>query len=443
MNHVKDRNPWAWIPTLYFAEGIPYIMVMIIAEIMYKRLGLSNADAALYTSWLYLPWVIKPIWSPLVDLFRTKRWWIVVMQFFAGAGLAGVAFTIDAPNSVQWTLAFFWLVAFSSATHDIAADGFYMLALDSYNQSLFVGIRSTFYRIANIVGQGITLMVAGNLELYYRDVPKAWTLTMASVAIIFLAFAVYHLFILPRPGADHSTMNDIEKKSEDKQSVTWRQVWTVLQDFLITFKTFFQKPGIIVAIAFLLLYRFPEAFLVKICPLFLIDPVEKGGLGLTTAQIGFANGSVGLIGLTLGGIVGGILSSRGGLKKWLWPMVASITLPDLVYVYLSIAQPENMFIVCSCIFVEQLGYGFGFTAYMLYMLYFSRGKSETSHYAICTAFMAASMMIPGMFAGKLQEHVGYPAFFLVVMACCALTLIVSMLVKIDPAFGKKSNAAKS
>ena len=187
MNHVKDRNPWAWIPTLYFAEGIPYIMVMIIAEIMYKRLGLSNADAALYTSWLYLPWVIKPIWSPLVDLFRTKRWWIVVMQFFAGAGLAGVAFTIDAPNSVQWTLAFFWLVAFSSATHDIAADGFYMLALDSYNQSLFVGIRSTFYRIANIVGQGITLMVAGNLELYYRDVPKAWTLTMASVAIIFRA----------------------------------------------------------------------------------------------------------------------------------------------------------------------------------------------------------------------------------------------------------------
>lgn len=472
MKRVKSRNPWAWIPTLYFAEGIPYVMVMIIAEMMYKRLGLSNTDAALYTSWLYLPWVIKPIWSPLVDLFRTKRWWIVVMQFFAGAGLAGVAFTIEAPNFVQWTLAFFWLVAFSSATHDIAADGFYMLALDSYEQSLFVGIRSTFYRIANIAGQGLTLMVAGNLEAYYRDIPKAWHVTIGAVAVMFLCLAVYHFFILPAPDADHSTLHPgvdrradgaDGKTSEQNQNATdlvqkdseavspasdgtfayvenlsrGQRVVVVLTDFLATFKSFFKKQGVLVAIAFMLLYRLPEALLTKVNQLFLVDPVSQGGLGLTTAQIGFVNGTLGLIGLTAGGIIGGIITTRGGLKRWLWPMVWSITLPDLVYVYLSYAQPDSLVVVSACVFVEQFGYGFGFTAYMLYMIYFSRGESETSHYAICTAFMAASMMIPGLFAGMLQEAVGYHRFFIIVMACCLCTVAVARLVKIDPSFGIK------
>ena len=433
---IKERNPWAWIPTLYFAEGIPYVMVMVIAEMMYKRLGMSNADAALYTSWLYLPWVIKPIWSPLVDLFKKKRWWIVVMQFFAGVGLAGVAFTIEAPYAVQLTLAFFWLVAFSSATHDIAADGFYMLALDSYRQSLFVGIRSTFYRVANIVGQGITLMVAGNLEVYYRDVPKAWTMTMGCVAAGFLILAVYHTFILPRPDSDRSVRADDDGV---EQVSAGEQVRQALAGFVDTFKTFFQKPGVGVAITFMLLYRLPEAFLSKINPLFLVDPVDKGGLGLTTQQIGFANGTLGLIGLTLGGIIGGIITTRGGLKKWLWPMVWSISLPDLIYVYLSLVQPDSLWIVSGCIFVEQFGYGFGFTAYMLYMLYFSQGKSETSHYAICTAFMAASMMIPGMFAGILQEAVGYPVFFMIACLCCFLTVFVARLIKVDPSFGIKQS----
>ena len=426
MKKVEERNPWAWIPTLYFAEGIPYVLVMSVAVLMYKNLGLSNTDAALYTSWLYLPWLIKPIWSPIVDLLRTKRWWIVVMQFFAGAGLAGVAFTLQAPNSVQWTLAFFWLVAFSSATHDIAADGFYMLALDSYRQSLFVGIRSTFYRVATIVGQGLTLMVAGSLEAYYKDVPKAWHVTMLVVALVFLCIACYHLFILPRPKSDHATA-----------SVTGS---SILKDFFRTFASFFRKEGVLVAVLFMLLYRLPEALLVKVSPLFLRDPISQGGLGLTTAQIGMATGTVGVIGLTLGGIIGGILTTQGGLKRWLWPMVWSITLPDLVYVYLSICQPENFLLVCSCLFVEQFGYGFGFTAYMLYMLYFSQGESKTAHYALCTAFMAASMMIPGLFSGWLQETVGYVQFFIIVMICCLVTVGVARLVKIDPSFGIKKKA---
>ena len=435
MKPVNKNYPWAWIPTLYFAEGIPYVMVMIIAEMMYKRLGLSNTDAALYTSWLYLPWVIKPLWSPLVDLFRTKRWWIVVMQFFAGAGLAGVAFTIEASNAVQWTLAFFWLVAFSSATHDIAADGFYMLSLNTYQQSLFVGIRSTFYRVANIAGQGLTLMIAGSLETYYRHVPRAWHVTMLGVAVVFLIFACYHLFILPRPKEDRATM-DLKQEGGENRS-RWAYFRVILQDFFKTFATFFQKPGVWLAIAFMLLYRLPEALLTKISPLFLVDPMSQGGLGLSTAQIGFASGTLGLIGLTIGGILGGVMTTRGGLKRWLWPMVWSITLHDLVYVYLSMVQPDSMFVVCSCIFVEQFGYGFGFTAYMLYMLYFAQGKSETSHYAICTAFMAMSMMIPGMFAGMLQEAVGYVNFFILVMICCLATVFVARLVKIDPSFGVK------
>lgn len=449
MKHIKDRNPWAWIPTLYFAEGIPYVMVMIIAEMMYKRLGLSNTDAALYTSWLYLPWVIKPVWSPLVDLFKTKRWWIVIMQFFAGAGLAGVAFTIEAPDFVQWTLAFFWLVAFSSATHDIAADGFYMLALDSYRQSLFVGIRSTFYRIANIAGQGLTLMVAGNLEVYYRNIPQAWHMTIGGVAVIFLGFALYHFFILPAPKADHATLEDDVASAGDGEGrpagvngSAKVGFTTIMVDFGRTFKTFFKKDGVVLAIAFILLYRLPEALLTKVNQLFLVDPMNKGGLGLSTAEVGFANGTLGLIGLTIGGIIGGIITTRGGLKKWLWPMVWSITLPDLVYVYMSVAQPENIFVVSSCIFVEQFGYGFGFTAYMLYMLYFARGESETSHYAICTAFMAASMMVPGMFAGMLQEAVGYRDFFIIVMFCCLSTVGVAKIVKIDPSFGIKKTTVE-
>ena len=404
MKLSTTRNPWTWIPTLYFAEGIPYVMVMTISVMMYKRLGLSNTDVALYTSWLYLPWVIKPFWSPIVDLFRTKRWWIWMMQFFAGAGLAGVAFTIQAPHAVQWTLAFFWLVAFSSATHDIAADGFYMIALDSYKQSLFVGIRSTFYRIATIVGQGLTLMLAGALETYYRETTKAWTVTMGLVAIIFLCFAIYHFFILPAPIQDHST---VQQGNHD-----------FLRDFIDTFKSFFQKPGVWLAIAFMLLYRLPEALLSKICQPFLIDPI-------------------GIIGLTIGGIIGGIITTRGGLKKWLWPMVWAITIPDLIYVFLSITQTSNFLVICTCIFIEQFGYGFGFTAYMLYMLYFSQGKSETAHYAICTAFMALSMMLPGMVAGWLEDTVGYINFFIIVMICCLFTVAVARLVKIDPSFGIK------
>lgn len=418
-----SRSPWAWIPSLYFAEGLPYIAIMTISVIMYKRMGISNAEIAFYTGWLNLPWVIKPLWSPFVDLLSTKRWWIVSMQLLLGAGFAGVAFMLPTSFFFQTTLVFFWLMAFSSATHDIAADGFYILALSSQNQALFVGIRSTFYRIATIAGQGLLVMLAGCLEKHCDSVPMAWSLTFYIAAALFLAVALYHSKVLPHPDTDCFTEHLTGKN--------------ILKNFVHEFTTFFRKPQAKVALLFMLLYRFPEAQLAKICNLFLIDTVEQGGLGLTTEEVGLVQGTVGIIGLTLGGILGGIAASKGGLRRWLWPMVWAISLPDLVYVYLSYALPDSLYLIGGCIFIEQFGYGFGFTAYMLYLIYYARGEHSTAHYAICTAFMALGMMLPGMMAGWLQELLGYQHFFWWVMLCCGVTFLVTSRLHIDPKFGKK------
>ena len=419
----KQVSPWAWVPTLYFAQGLPYVAVMTISVIMYKRLGISNTDIALYTSWLYLPWVIKPFWSPFVDLLKTKRWWVVTMQMLVGAGLAGVAFTLPTDFFFQASLAVFWLVAFSSATHDIAADGYYMLALEPHEQAFFVGIRSTFYRISTIAGQGILVMIAGALETSTGKIPMSWSITFFIMAGLFIAFCLYHKFILPKPASD-------------KPSVTVTAS-NLMKEFFATFASFFKKKQVAIAILFMLFYRFPEAQLVKLITPFLIDPREVGGLGLTTTEIGLTYGTIGIIGLTIGGILGGILASRGGLKKWLWPMALIISLPNIAFVYLASVQPESFWVINLCVFIEQFGYGFGFTAYMLYMIYFSDGEHKTAHYAICTAFMALGMMLPGMAAGWLQEQLGYENFFIWVMICCVGTLVVTAFLKVDPNFAKK------
>ncbi|MBQ9357677.1 MAG: MFS transporter [Prevotella sp.] len=423
MEGKKKRNPWAWIPTLYVAEGLPYVAVMTISVIMYKRLGISNTDIALYTGWLYLPWVIKPFWSPFVDLVKTKRWWTVSMQLLMALGFAAIALTLPTGLAFQLSLAAFWLVAFTSATHDIAADGYYMHALDSHEQSLYVGIRSTFYRIATVAGQGLLVILAGLLEDGTGNIPLAWTITMGILSALMLAASLYHNYILPRPASDKTV-----------EGVTWRNM---AGEFLNTFRTFFVKPGAVIAILFMLLYRLPEALLVKMVSPFLLDPVDKGGLELTTTQVGVVYGTVGIIGLTIGGILGGIAAAHGGLKRWLWPMVAAITLPDLVYVYLSMAQPDSLLLINTCVFIEQFGYGFGFTAYMLYLIYFADGPHKTAHYAIATGFMALGMMLPGMAAGWLQETLGYVSFFILAMVCCAVTCLVTAFIKVDPKFGKK------
>lgn len=622
INTIKKVNPWAWIPTLYFAQGLPYVAVMTISVIMYKRLGISNTDIALYTGWLYLPWVIKPFWSPFIDILKTKRWWTVTMQFILAFALAAIAFSIPTSFFFQLTLAVFWVVGFTSATHDIAADGFYMLALTEHEQSFYVGIRSTFYRIATVAGQGLLVIIAGLIETgtglepatvqvnvspsytnvialpqfdqveiddkreayfmftepvvnagmfidavdtkqareriaeieqqikesniangfvegnqviqsqtntksskqesaftsWVRDtfgekrevtddivdnavvvgvrlskqpeadetkvlnitfkegdqsirleqnklsprfefnasnwdkpaymlfrvdhklksetsavfegasgnIPFAWMMVFIVLSVFFFGVSIYHNWILPRPTSDHSTKN-----------VTAQNI---IKEFFETFKSFFTKKQAFVAILFMLLYRFPEAQLVKLINPFLLDPMDKGGLGLTTGQVGFVYGTIGIIGLTLGGIIGGFVAAKGGLKKWLWPMAWSMSLTCLTFVYLSYAQDHSLLTVNICIFIEQFGYGFGFTAYMLFLIYFSEGEHKTAHYAICTGFMALGMMLPGMAAGWLQETIGYRHFFIWTIICCAATIGICAFIKIDPNFGKKKES---
>lgn len=425
MNNEKQsaRNPWFWIPTLYYAQGIPYVVAMTVSVIMFKRMGVSNSDIALYTSWLYLPWVIKPLWSPVVDILKTKRFWIVIMQLVVGAALAGVAFTLPCSNFFRWSLAFLWLLAFSSATHDIAADGFYMLGLSKHDQAFFVGIRNTFYRLAMLSGQGLLVVLAGFLEERTGDIPRSWSLTFFILAALFFAFLIYHFFILPRPADD-----------TERTASGVKEVFTA---FLDTFASFFRKKQIGIAIAFMLLFRLGEAQLVKLASPFLLDSTEVGGLGLSTTDIGFVYGTAGIIALTLGGILGGIVIAMHGLKKWLWPMAFALNVPNLVYVAFAFWQPSSLWWITSGVVIEQFGYGFGFTAYMLYMIYFADGPSKTAHYAICTGFMALGMMLPGMISGWIQEQIGYQLFFIWVVICTLPGFALLPFMKIDPAFGTK------
>ena len=421
----KAVSPWQWVPSLYFAQGIPYVVVMSVAVILFKRMGMSNTDIALYTSGLNLPWVIKPLWSPLVDLLKTKRWWIVVMQILVGAGLAGIALTIQGPLAFRYCLAFMWLLAFSSATHDIAADGFYMLGLNEKKQAYFVGIRNTFYRFAVIFGQGILVMFVGWLEQRYARempetaaIPQAWSLTFYLLTILFALLFVYHYLFLPHPRRDTCTL-------PPQQASAGR----VFKEFLGTFTSFFQKKHIVSALIFILLYRFAEAQLVKITSPFLLDTPATGGLALSTAEVGFIYGTIGVIALTIGGIVGGIAMARRGLKSCLWTMTIAMNLPNIVYLYLSFARPESIGIISGCVAIEQFGYGFGFTSLTYFMMLFSNGKHQTAHYAICTGFMALGLMLPGMISGWIEESIGYRAFFVWIMLCTIPSFWATHLVR--------------
>lgn len=418
------RSPWAWIPTLYFAQGIPYVVVMTLSTVLYKNLGVSNTDIALYTSWLYLPWVIKPLWSPLVDLFRTKRFWIWSLQFIIGVAFALVALTLPGPKFFQLSLAVFWLMAFASATHDIAADGFYLLAMPTGQQAAFVGVRSTFYRLATLSAQGGLVFLAGKLIATTGSVTTAWSLVFGLLAAVFVVVGAYHCFLLPRPEADRASAQGTD----------------FVREFFAVFAAFFRKPGIGLILAYLLLYRLAESQALKLLSPFLLDPRAAGGLGMTNEQLGIAYGTVGIIALTVGGLVGGWVISRHGLKRLLWPMIFAMHTPIAAFLLLAIYQPANLWLVSTAIAVEQFGYGFGFTAYMLYMMMVAEGPHKTAHYAICTGFMALGMMLPGMAAGWIQDHVGYVNFFTWVLLATLPSFAVTAAVvkRIDPGFGRKA-----
>lgn len=411
-----------WVPSLYFAEGMPYAIVMMLSTVLYKNLGLSNTDIALYTSWLYLPWVIKPFWSPMVDNLKTKRFWIILTQFLLGAGFAVLGLTLQTTEFVRWSLIVFWLIAFSSATHDIAADGFYMLGLSTKMQSLFVGVRNLFYKVAFITGQGALVALAGFLAGEKQDYKSAWMYVFFVSSGLFVALALYHRWMLVKPDGD-------TERRPSSAGESMRLYWQ-------TIALFFRKKGIVVSLLFILLYRFGEAQLTKLAAPFLLDVRELGGLGLSNEAYGLMYGTVGVISLMVGGILGGILVSRHGLKFWMWPMALAMKLPDIAYVYLAGAQPDSHLLIQSMIALEQFGYGFGFTAFTMYLIQFCKGSHKTAHYAFATGFMALGMMIPGMFSGWIQETLGYHHFFIWVMICTIPGLALIPFLHIEKDFGK-------
>jgi len=430
----KNQTGWSWVPSLYFAEGLPYIIIMTTSVIMFNRMGLSNSNNALYTSWLYLPWVIKPLWSPLVDLIKTKRWWIIAMQLLIGTGFACIALFLPAANSIRYALIFMWLIAFSSATHDIAADGFYMLALKENKQAYFIGIRNTFYRIAMITGQGLLVVIAGYFEKIFGKtmpkedaIPQSWAIVFYILAAIFGIMFIYHNFILPKCETNTSK-EDRAEKFTDKSSITDTKsiISTNKSNSIKELVTsFFTKPYVLISLLFILFYRFSESQLAKIASPFLLDPINKGGLGLETSTVGIIYGTIGVIALVIGGILGGVAISKKGLKYWIWPMALTMNIPNFVYIWLSQVQPHSMWTISTCVAIEQFGYGFGFSALAYFMMLFSRGKYQTSHYALCTGFMALGMMIPGMLSGYIQENVGYQYFFFWIAICTIPSFVVT------------------
>ena len=440
------NSPWRWIPSLYFGQGLPYVVVMTLSVVMYKNLGIDNTAIALYTSWLYLPWVIKPLWSPLVDLLGTRRGWVVSLQFLVGASLAGVALTLPLPSFFQMSLAVFWLMAFASATHDIAADGFYMMALPQHQQAAFVGIRSLFYRASMITGQGGLVYGAGRLAETTGQVVLAWQVVMGLLALAFALLFLWHRTVLPRPADDrpHLVLSRPAGQPADGADAASGQGWkpasasALWSGFAETFAAFFSRRDIVLVLAFLLLFRLGEAQLVKLLAPFLMDGRSQGGLGLSTAQLGIAYGTFGVAALTLGGVLGGLSIARFGLKRCLWPMVAAIHTPNLLYVALALWQPESLTLVTAAVAAEQLGYGFGFAAYLMFMIHVAEGQHKTAHYALCTGFMALGMMLPGMVSGWLQQQLGYAAFFVWVCVATLPSVVVAAMLKIPPEFGRKA-----
>ena len=424
MSAEKKISPWSWVPTLYLAEGLPYALVMSVALVLYQNLGVPNAQNTFFVGLLYLPWVLKPLWSPAVDILKTRRWWIWTMQLLVGAALAGVAFAIPAAHFLQLTLVFFWLLAFASATHDVAADGFYLLALTDHDQAWFNGIRSTFYRVAGILAKGQLVILAGILAAAANNFSSAWSVVFGIVAAVVLLLAAYHRWILPWPAGDQPIV------AAGKN---------FLGEFSKTFAAFFQKPDIGTSLLFLLVYRFGEAQLMPVTQLFLLDARDHGGLGLTNSQVGFIYNTVGVIALIGGGLLGGFVISRNGLKFWLWPMLLAIHLPDAVFIWLAAAQPQNLIAIGAGIAVEQFGYGFGFAFFMLFMVCLARGGHATAHYALCTGFMALGMMVPGLWSGWLQEHLGYQLFFVWVILATIPSFVVATKIPLAAAFGRKKS----
>ena len=418
MSTQTTKNPWLWVPSLYLTESVPYVIIITVSVVMYKNLGISNADIGLYTSFLYLPWVIKPIWSPILELVGNKKQWFLSMQLILSLVFLGVGLTTGNSQFFTITSAFFWMGAFASATNDIASDGLYLIALKPEQQSFFVGMRSTFYRVGMITGQGLIVMVAGYLEQQFGDPAQAWSWTMLGVGGLMLVLTGINFLSTPKV---------IEERVAKEDQPSFGKV----------FSTFFTKKNIGLSLGFVLLYRLGESQLVKMASPFFLDERTEGGLGLSTTEVGFIYGTLGVIALLVGGILGGIVISKDGLGKWMMPMAFAINAPNIGYVVLAWLQPESVVFATAVVFVEQLGYGFGFAAFMIFLIFLADGLFKTAHYALATGFMAMGMMLPGMLSGYVQEWLGYPGFFVWVVIATIPGFVMAYVVKYPKEFGKK------
>ena len=423
-----DNSPWYWIPVLNFASGLPYAIIISVSVLLYKNLGINNEDIGIYTSLLYLPWVIKPLWSPFIDLYSTKRKWFLSMQLLISIAFLIVGLTIPLSNFFVISLAVFWVAAFASASNDVASDGFYLLALEKDQQSFFLGIRTTFYRLSMLTGNGLIVVIAGYLEQEYGDKQKAWSYTMMVVGLIMTVITIYNYFSTPKIESE-----SVETKKESNSN----------KSFGVVFATFFQKKQIGLVLTFILLFRLGESQLLKMLTPFLIDPVSAGGMGLTTQDVGVIYGTFGVLALTIGGILGGIAISKDGLGKWMLPMILAMHLPIIGFILLSHFHPGSVFYIYATVIAEQFGYGFGFAAFMMYLIYVADGESKTSHYSIATGFMALGMMLPGMVSGYIQEYLGYGNFFIWVFIATVPGLILSRYLIFPADFGKKLKQEKT
>ncbi len=419
----KDNKPWFWIPLLNFASGLPYAVIISVSVIMYKNLGISNEDIGVYTSLLYLPWVIKPLWSPFIELNGTKRKWFLSMQLLISIAFLLVGFTIPTSGFFIMTLAIFWVAAFASASNDIASDGFYLLALRKEQQSFFLGIRSTFYRLSLLAGNGLIVLFAGYLEHKYGDNTKAWSYTMIAVGLLMVFITLYNFIFTPK-----TEINAIENNKEAHHN----------QNFLTVFASFFKKKQIGLVLAFILVFRLGESQLLKMLSPFLLDAKEVGGMGLDTEAVGIIYGTFGVGALTLGGILGGIAISKQGLTKWMFPMFLAMHLPIIGFILLAFFHPTSIYYIYAVVILEQFGYGFGFTAFMMFLIHVAEGESKTAHYALATGFMALGMMLPGMVSGYIQQYLGYQNFFIWVLLATIPGLILSRFLIFPKDFGKKT-----
>ena len=413
------------MPSVYVLEGMPYNLVNVLALAYFTLKGIGIDEVAFWISLLGLPWVVKPLWSPLLERLRRPERAIWALQGVMGCLFLLMGSLSGSPHWYIASLLALGAVSLTSATHDCVADGFYIRALKEGDQSFFSGIRNTFYRAGLLIGGGLILVLYGELKdfpLCAQNETCAWQFTFGAVALCFLAGAFYHWKALPVLG---EKAHDCTAKGEE---ASYWEIWGA----------FFRKPKILRMLAFILLYRFAEALLVKTAPVFMLTSRAEGGLGLTAAQYGAIYGTLGVIALLCGGIIGGWIISRSGLKNWFWPMAIALNLPDIFYVYLALAQPENIYLTGACVAIEQFGYGFGFTAFMVYLLYVARGNYPTAHYALCTAFMALGMLLPGLISGELALHWGFPVFFSVVCGATVFSFLAVKIAPLDENFGKRA-----